>query len=65
MDFADWFKAYLGGYWYTYDPLNNTPKIGRVLIARCRDAADVAISSTFSPNTLVSFKIRTEEVVSG
>ncbi len=40
----------------------NTPRIGRVLIARGRDAADVAISSTFGPNTLKSFKVRTDEV---
>jgi len=63
MDFASWFEAYLDGHWYTFDPRNNTPRIGRVLIARGRDAADVAISSTFGPNNLVSFKIRTDEVV--
>ncbi|MDP2177893.1 transglutaminase-like domain-containing protein [Methylicorpusculum sp.] len=62
MDFAGWFEAYLDGYWYTFDPRNNTPRIGRVLIARGRDAADVAISSTFGPNTLVSFKVSTDEV---
>lgn len=63
MDFAGWFEAYLDGHWYTFDPRNNTPRIGRVLIARGRDAADVAISSTFGPNTLVSFNIRTDEVI--
>ena len=62
MDFAGWFEAYLGGRWYTFDPRNNVPRIGRVLIARGRDAADVAISSTFGPNTLVSFKVYTDEV---
>jgi transglutaminase-like putative cysteine protease len=62
MDFAGWFEAYLDGHWYTFDPRNNTPRIGRVLIARGRDAADVAISSTFGPNNLVSFKIWTDEV---
>jgi transglutaminase-like putative cysteine protease len=62
MDFAGWFEAYLDGYWYTFDARNNTPRIGRVLIARGRDAADVAISSTFGPNTLESFKIWTDEV---
>jgi len=62
MDFAGWFEAYLGGRWYTFDPRNNIPRIGRVLIARGRDAADVAISSTFGPNTLVSFKVFTDEV---
>ena len=62
MDFAGWFEAYLDGNWYTFDPRNNIPRIGRVLIARGRDAADVAISSTFGPNTLVSFKVQTDEV---
>ncbi|SJM95614.1 transglutaminase-like domain-containing protein [Crenothrix polyspora] len=65
MDFAGWFEAYLEGQWYTFDARNNIPRIGRVLIARGRDAEDVAISSTFGPNTLVSFKIRTDEVLSG
>ena len=37
MDFAAWFEAYLGGRWYTFDPRNNVPRIGRVLIARGRD----------------------------
>ena len=62
MDFAGWFEAYLDGCWYTFDARNNIPRIGRVLIARGRDAADVAISSTFGPNTLVSFKVWTDEV---
>jgi len=65
MDFAGWFEAYLDGNWYTFDARNNIPRIGRVLIARGRDAADVAISSTFGPNTLVSFKVWTDEVNEG
>jgi transglutaminase-like putative cysteine protease len=65
MDFAGWFEAYLDGHWYTFDARNNIPRIGRVLIARGRDAADVAISSTFGPNTLVSFKVWTDEVNEG
>ena len=62
MDFAGWFEAYLGDRWYTFDARNNTPRIGRVLIARGRDAADVALSSTFGPNTLEGFKVWTDEV---
>jgi transglutaminase-like putative cysteine protease len=62
MDFAGWFEAYLDGHWYTFDARNNVPRIGRVLIARGRDAADVAISNTFGPNTLKSFMVRAEEV---
>jgi transglutaminase-like putative cysteine protease len=62
MDFAGWFEAYLGGQWYTFDPRNNTPRIGRILIARGRDAADVAISTTFGPSVLESFRVWTDEV---
>jgi transglutaminase-like putative cysteine protease len=62
MDFAGWFEAYLDGAWHTFDPRNNTPRIGRVLIARGRDAADVPISNTFGPNTLTSFKVWTDEL---
>jgi transglutaminase-like putative cysteine protease len=61
MDFAGWFEAYLDGHWYAFDARNNVPRIGRVLIARGRDAADVAISSTFGPNILKSFSVRAEE----
>ena len=62
MDFAAWFEAFLDGRWYTFDARNNTPRIGRVLIARGRDASDVAISNAFGPNTLASFKVWTDEV---
>ena len=63
MDFAGWFEAYLGGAWHTFDPRNNVPRRGRVLMARGRDAVDVAITTTFGPNTLASFKVWTDEVV--
>jgi transglutaminase-like putative cysteine protease len=62
MDFAGWFEAYLGGSWHTFDPRNNVPRIGRILIARGRDAVDVPISNTFGPNTLISFKVWTDEM---
>jgi transglutaminase-like putative cysteine protease len=62
MDFAAWFEAYLGGRWYTFDPRNNVPRIGRVLMARGRDAIDVALTTTFGPNALVSFKVVTDEI---
>jgi transglutaminase-like putative cysteine protease len=62
MDFSGWFEAYLDGAWYTFDARHNVPRIGRVLIARGRDAADVAIATTFGPNTLDSFFVRTDEL---
>jgi len=61
MDFAGWFEAYLDGQWHTFDPRNNKPLFGRVLIARGRDAVDVPISNTFGPNTLVSFHVVADE----
>ena len=61
MDFAGWFDAWLDGRWYTFDARNNVPRIGRVLMARGRDAVDVAITTTFGPNTLESFRVWTEE----
>ncbi len=65
MDFSGWFEAFIGGAWYTFDARNNIPRIGRVLIARGRDASDVAISTTFGPNILKSFKVWTDEVREG
>ena len=61
-DFAAWIEVYIGGGWYIFDPRNNVPRIGRVLIARGRDAADVSIATTFGPNTLESFKVWTDEI---
>ena len=61
-DFAAWFEVYLGGKWRTFDARNNEPRIGRVLIARGRDAADVPITTTFGPNTLAGFRVWTDEV---
>ena len=62
MDFAGWFEAYLGGAWHTFDPRNNEPRRGRILIARGRDAVDVPITNTFGPNTLAGFTVWTDEV---
>jgi transglutaminase-like putative cysteine protease len=61
-DFAAWFEAYLGGRWCTFDPRNNVPRIGRVLIARGRDAADVAMVTTFGPGKLDSFRVWADEI---
>src|SRR6185312_5032814 len=47
MDFSAWFEVYLGGRWHTFDARNNIPRIGRILMARGRDATDVAISTSF------------------
>ena len=65
MDFSGWFEAYLGDRWYTFDARNNTPRIGRILMARGRDACDVALASTFGQNTLLRFSVWADEVSAG
>jgi transglutaminase-like putative cysteine protease len=61
MDFSAWFEAYLDGHWHTFDARHNTPRIGRILMARGRDATDVALSTIFGPSTLVGFNVVTDE----
>ena len=63
MDFSAWFEAYLGGQWYTFDARHNTPRIGRIVMARGRDAGDVPITMTFGPNQLTRFEVTTDEVL--
>ena len=62
MDFSAWFEVYLDGRWYTFDARHNQPRIGRIVIARGRDAADVAISTSFGPAQLLKFEVITYEV---
>jgi transglutaminase-like putative cysteine protease len=64
-DFAAWIEVYLGGRWHTFDPRNNAPRIGRILIAQGRDAADVPLSYTFGPGTLSGFRVWADEVPPG
>lgn len=61
-DFAAWFEAWIGGRWHIFDPRNNVPRMSRVLMARGRDAADVAITTTFGPNFLEGFKVWCDEI---
>jgi transglutaminase-like putative cysteine protease len=62
MDFSAWFEVFLGGRWWTMDARHNHPRIGRVLMARGRDATDVALTTAFGVATLESFKVWTQEV---
>lgn len=61
MDFSAWFEVYLGGRWWTMDARHNTPRIGRVLMARGRDAVDVALTTAFGVANLESFQVWTYE----
>ena len=64
MDFSAWFEVYLDGRWFTFDARHNHPRIGRIVMARGRDAADVAISTNFGPVQLAKFSVITEEAKS-
>jgi transglutaminase-like putative cysteine protease len=62
MDFSAWFEAWLDGGWRTFDARHNRPRIGRIMLAAGRDAADVAITTNFGPARLVKFEVITEEI---
>lgn len=62
MDFSAWFEVFLGGRWYTFDARHNTPRIGRIVMARGRDATDVAIVTSFGECILSGFRVVTDEV---
>ena len=62
MDFSAWLEVYMGNKWYALDGRHNTPRIARILMARGRDATDVAISTTFGPAKLEKFTVWTDEV---
>ena len=61
MDFNAWFEVFLGGRWYTFDARHNTPRIGRILIARGRDAADIPMFTSYGQHVLSRFHVITEE----
>ena len=63
MDFAAWFEVYLDGRWHTFDARNNTPRVGRVVVGRGRDAVDVALLTSFGPLTLTGFEVRADRPV--
>ncbi|QFY44532.1 transglutaminase family protein [Candidatus Methylospira mobilis] len=62
MDFSAWFEVFLGGKWHTFDARNNQPRVGRILMARGRDAADVALTTTFGKHALEKFDIWADEI---
>ncbi|OQW49628.1 transglutaminase-like domain-containing protein [Candidatus Raskinella chloraquaticus] len=64
MDFSAWFEAYLDGRWWTFDARHNQPRIGRIVIARGRDATDVPILNSYGPHVLRRFDILTQEMAS-
>jgi transglutaminase-like putative cysteine protease len=63
MDFSAWFEVYLGGCWHALDARHNEPRIGRILMARGRDAVDAAISTSFGPAKLTEFSVITDQII--
>ncbi len=62
MDFSAWLEVYLDNRWWTFDARHNQRRIGRVLMATRRDAADVALTTIFGQNRLTKFVVWTDEV---
>lgn len=62
MDFSAWMEVFLDGAWHTFDPRNNVRRIGRIVVARGRDAADIPLINSFGPHVLKSFRVWTYEV---
>ena len=62
MDYNAWFEAFLDGRWFTFDARHNTPRIGRIMVARGRDATDIPLVTSFGPHILKTFQIWTDEV---
>jgi transglutaminase-like putative cysteine protease len=62
MDFSAWFEAWLDGQWWAFDARNNQPRIGRILMAVGRDAADVAITTAFGNAPLIKFEVTSDEI---
>lgn len=62
MDFSAWMEVWIDGRWRTFDPRNNKPRIGRIVVARGRDATDVPLINSFGPHALRSFRVWTDEV---
>jgi transglutaminase-like putative cysteine protease len=65
MDFSAWFEVYLDHKWWTFDARHNQPRIGRVLMATGRDAADVALTTSFGTANLIQFNVVTDEIQAG
>jgi transglutaminase-like putative cysteine protease len=63
MDFCAWMEVYLGGRWWTFDPRNNASRIGRVVIARGRDAMDVAMVTSYGKLLLEQMTVWADEII--
>jgi transglutaminase-like putative cysteine protease len=62
MDFSAWVEVFLDGRWYTVDARHNKQRIGRIVMAYGRDAADVALTTSFGQSILTQFIVKTDEI---
>jgi len=62
MDYNAWFEVFLDGQWFTFDARHNQPRIGRITVARGRDATDIPLAASFGPHQLTGFKVWTDEI---
>jgi transglutaminase-like putative cysteine protease len=65
MDYNAWFEVYLDGRWITFDARHNQPRIGRIIVARGRDATDIPLVTSFGPHVLTNFRVWTDEIDTG
>ncbi len=61
-DFSAWYQVFLDGKWINLDARHNYPRLGRILMATGRDAADVAITTSFGTAQLTYFLVESDEI---
>ena len=61
-DFSAWYQVFLDGQWIDLDARHNYRRLGRILMATGRDAADVAITTSFGAAPLTHFYVESNEI---
>ena len=61
-DFSAWYQVFLDGRWIDLDARHNYRRLGRILMATGRDAADVAITTSFGAAYLTNFYVESNEL---
>lgn len=61
-DFSAWYQVFLDGRWIDLDARHNYRRLGRILMATGRDAADVAITTSFGAAHLTHFYVDSKEI---
>jgi transglutaminase-like putative cysteine protease len=61
-DFSAWYQVFLDGQWIDLDARHNFRRFGRILMATGRDAADVALTTSFGAANLTNFYVDSFEL---